>query len=69
MDHWPAIKESEAHMSMHNDVTKTTAAKLTVPVAKPKKASSRTGKLKSRLWYQGAARSIGITTRRSLERD
>jgi hypothetical protein len=56
-------------MSMNNDVAKTTAAKLNVPAAKQKKATGRTGKLKSCLWYQGAARSIGISTRRSLERD
>ena len=32
-----------------------------------KKPTTRSAKLKSSKWYQGAARSIGITKERSLE--
>jgi len=51
-----------------NDVTKVGAAKSTVPANKKKKTASRTAKLKSSQWYQGAVRSIGIAKVRPLEK-
>ena len=50
-----------------NDVIKVGAAKSKVSTSK-KKRTARTAKLKSSNWYQGAARSIGITKERLLEK-
>jgi len=47
---------------------KVDATKSKASTSKKKKAAGRRAKLKSRKWYQSAARSIGITKERSLEK-
>ena len=51
-----------------NDVIKVGAAKSKVPTSKKKRTAGRTAKLKSSNWYRDAARSIGITKERLLEK-
>jgi hypothetical protein len=51
-----------------NDVIKVGAAKSKGSTSKKKRTAGKTAKLKSSDWYQGAARSIGITKERSLDK-
>jgi hypothetical protein len=51
-----------------DDLTKVDATKSKVSTSKKKRTAGKTAKLKSSNWYQGAARSIGITKERSLEK-
>ena len=53
-------------MNTMNPSISRTATKSEEPGSKKKKTVVRTAKLKSSNWYQGAARSIGITKERSL---
>ncbi len=50
-----------------NEVSKPGAAKFRVSVSKERKTAARTRKLKSSLWYEGAARSIGISSKKPRE--
>ena len=54
----PAMKTTNANNAV---------AKSKLPGDRKKKTARRSAKLKSSKWYQGAARSIGITKQRSLE--
>ncbi|HUD89921.1 MAG TPA: hypothetical protein VMR17_25980 [Xanthobacteraceae bacterium] len=50
-----------------NEVSKSGAAKFKVAVSKGKTTATRSRKLKSSLWYEGAARSIGISSKKPPE--
>ena len=63
---WCNICKTGGQVSEKN-VTKAGTTKPTVSANKKKKTGGRTAKLKSSKWYEGAARSIGITKERSLE--
>jgi hypothetical protein len=49
-------------------VNKAPGSKLKVPASKKKKTAGRMAKLKSSSWYEGAARSIRISSRRAQEK-
>ena len=51
-----------------NDVIKVGAMKSKMATSKKKRTAVRTAKLKLSNWYQDAARSIGITKERLLEK-
>ena len=53
-------------MNTINRKISTGATKSKVAASKKKKTAGKTAKLKSSKWYQGAARSIGITKERPL---
>jgi hypothetical protein len=50
-----------------NEVSDSGAAKFKLSVGKEKKTAARSRKLKSSLWYEGAARSIGISSKKPRE--
>jgi hypothetical protein len=54
----------EGHLT-NKDVNKVPGSRLKVPASRKKKAAGRTAKLKSSSWYESAARSIRISTRRA----
>jgi hypothetical protein len=49
------------------NLTEAGAAGSNLQASKKKKTAAKTAKLKSSAWYQGAVRSIGITTERLFE--
>jgi len=51
-----------------NDVIKVGATKSKMATSKKKRTAGRTAKLKLSNWYQDAARSIGITKEKLLEK-
>jgi len=51
-----------------NDLTVVHASKLNASTTAKKKKTSRTAKLKSSGWYEGASRSIGISRNRREKR-
>jgi hypothetical protein len=53
-------------MNTINAKLSTRAMKSKVAASKKKKTMRKTAKLKSSKWYQGAARSIGITKERPV---
>jgi hypothetical protein len=50
-----------------NEAPNSGAAKFKVLASKGKKTGARSRKLKSSLWYEGAARSIGISSKKPRE--
>jgi len=51
-----------------NGLTMVHAPKLNTPATAKKKRTSRTAKLKSSGWYEGASRSIGISGNQRVKR-